>query len=65
MQPSPLFAKIDPALIADLKKRFAGTQATRPGSVGSAVPAANPAEADRLTKEVEAQVCLVMSCRYI
>lgn len=55
-QPSPLIAKIDPALIADMKKRFAGTQASRNSPVKPTAKA-NPAEAERLTQEVKVQVC--------
>ena len=61
LQPFPLFAKIEAAAIADYKKRFAGTQATRsssskPASQSVPAAAADPAEAARLTKQVEAQV---------
>lgn len=59
-QPFPLFTKIDPAAIADYKKRFAGTQAARSApskATSQPAPAADPVEAARLTKEVEAQVC--------
>ena len=61
LQPFPLFAKIEAAAIADYKKRFAGTQATRsssskPASQSAPAAAAYPAEAARLTKQVEAQV---------
>lgn len=40
--------------MADLKKRFAGTQATR--AAPTAVATADPAAAQRLAKEVELQV---------
>ena len=61
LQPFPLFAKIEAAAIADYKNRFAGTQATRsssskPASQSVPAAAADPAEAARLTKQVEAQV---------
>ena len=61
LQPFPLFAKTEAAAIADYKKRFAGTQATRsssskPASQSAPAATADPAEAARLTKQVEAQV---------
>ena len=56
MQPFPLFSKIEATFIAELKKRFAGTQATRAGAAQPTPSAASPAEIQRLEKEVEAQV---------
>jgi len=60
-QPSPLFAKIDPALIAELKKRFAGDQASRntPQKTGGAAAVVDEAAVAELTKQVQQQVCIL------
>ncbi|KAF6037367.1 MARS [Bugula neritina] len=57
-KPSPLFAKIEPELISELKKRFSGTQATRETDSQVKVTA-DPAEAKRLAAEVESQASKV------
>lgn len=56
MQPAPLFTKMEASLIADCKKRFAGTQADR--SPQKTVSKASPADIDRLIKEIEEQVII-------
>lgn len=63
-EPSPLFAKIEPARIEELKKKFAGEQEEKANAKSGAVSTGeavkkndvNPEEIKGLEEEVEKQV---------